>query len=102
MPVNVIPSELREAAQLLDAAGDKTRRASSHADDAAARTNPFGISEEADELRRVWNDATAARVVETAALAAAIEKLAEDLRAAADSYEAQDNSGASEFAAVGD
>lgn len=93
----VVPEELREAAALLDEAAAETARAGAQADAAVADGNPFGPSGAAQDLRARWNKATTARSIESAALAAAIEDLAEKLRATALDYEDTDGDNASKF-----
>lgn len=93
----VVPEELREAAALLDEAAAETARAGAQADAAVADGNPFGPSGAAQDLRARWNKATTARSIESTALAAAIEDLAEKLRATALDYEDTDGDNASKF-----
>lgn len=88
------PTEMRRAAEMLDAAAIGVRIAGTQLGQGRDGADAFGVSGQAEAVAQRWVAALTARVVETQRLSATTSQLADRLRAAADGYERTENDNA--------
>ncbi len=96
------PTQMRTAANMLDAAAIGVRIAGTQISQGRDGVGAFGISAQAEALAQRWVAALTARVTETERLSETTTHLADRLRDAADGYDRTENDNTNKLTSLGE